>query len=49
MRTREELNMINSVHQQTPKIYKGEGKEQIELESTRKKIRKITGISKYLS
>jgi hypothetical protein len=45
MRISKESNMINSINQQT--VNKGEIKEQIILESTKKKTHKITGISKH--
>jgi hypothetical protein len=37
-RVRKETNMFNSVNQQTPKMNKKQGKEQIVLESNKKKL-----------
>jgi hypothetical protein len=43
------ISMLDSVNQQTPTRNKGERKEQIVLESSRKKTNDITIINKYFS
>jgi hypothetical protein len=45
----EESVMLNLVNQQTAKKKKGQRKEQLVLNSNRKRTSKITGIRKYIS